>query len=256
MILAQPPRFVWRRLVLTVLSLIVLTACDASPSTSSIQTAIAQTEAAEPELVIDVTLPATTTVPTPSSTEEEIANVVGIVDGDTIEVALFGDIVRVRYVGVNTPERGEACYDEAKQANASLVENQTVTLHKDKSETDRYGRLLRFVYVGDQFVNAELVKGGYAEAVEYKPDITQADFLEGLEVEARAANLACYAMGIFDNAETPLATQPPQGYDSDGDGKVTCADFTTHAEAQEAYNSGQTSLDGSDNDGLACETLP
>jgi len=55
-------------------------------------------------------------------------------------------------------------------------------------------------------------------------------------------------------------TQPPasggSGYDSNGDGKVTCGDFATQAAAQQAYNAGYTNLDGNDNDGKACETLP
>lgn len=245
------------RLRLIALSFILFAVVGCEPSPGVIQTAIAQTEAAQPDLVVESTQPAATTVSTSVSSEEEVANVVGIVDGDTIDVALFGDIVRVRYIGVNTPERNETCYQEAKAANAALVENQTVTLHKDQSNTDKYGRLLRFVYIGDVFVNAELVRTGYAEAVEYKPDISMADFLEGLESQARAQNLACYATGIFGDAQpVPAATQPPQGYDTNADGKITCADFTTHADAQAAYDAGVTSLDGSDKDGKACETLP
>jgi len=56
----------------------------------------------------------------------------------------------------------------------------------------------------------------------------------------------------------PMDTPPPAAtnYDRNGDGKVTCADFSTQAEAQAAYNAGYTNLDGNDNDGLACESLP
>jgi hypothetical protein len=58
----------------------------------------------------------------------------------------------------------------------------------------------------------------------------------------------------------PTETQPaPAGgtnYDHNGDGKVTCADFSAQAEAQAAYNAGYTNLDGNDNDGKACESLP
>jgi len=112
---------------------------------------------------------------------------------------------------MNTPERNEPCYAEATAANASLVTGQVVTLHKDVSETDRYGRLLRYVYVGNQFVNAELVMRGYAEAVEYPPDTAQAGYLESLEAGARAANLNCYATGVFGGGglrDTPTPTQP------------------------------------------------
>jgi len=58
--------------------------------------------------------------------------------------------------------------------------------------------------------------------------------------------------------QAPLPTQPPPptNYDRNGDGKVTCKDFGTQAEAQAAYAAGHTNLDGNDNDGLACESLP
>jgi hypothetical protein len=58
-----------------------------------------------------------------------------------------------------------------------------------------------------------------------------------------------------------LATDTPAhagtgGFDRNGDGKVTCADFSTQAEAQAAYDAGQRQLDGNDRDGKACESLP
>ncbi len=133
-----------------------------------------------------------------SSVSGESAQVVRIIDGDTIDVKLDGDTYRVRYVGVNTPERDEPCYSEATNANAALVEDQTVTLVRDVSNTDQYGRLLRYVYVGNTFVNAELVAEGYAEAREYPPDTSQADYLESLESTSRSRNLNCYATGVFD----------------------------------------------------------
>ena len=55
---------------------------------------------------------------------------------------------------------------------------------------------------------------------------------------------------------TAPPTTAPINYDHNGDGKVTCADFSTQSEAQSAYNAGYTRLDGNDNDGRACESLP
>ena len=74
-----------------------------------------------------------------------------IVDGDTIDVEIGGATYRVRYIGIDTPERGDCYFDEAKDKNAELVLGQYVRLVKDVSETDRYGRLLRYVYVGQTF---------------------------------------------------------------------------------------------------------
>ncbi|MCA9966666.1 MAG: thermonuclease family protein [Anaerolineales bacterium] len=109
-----------------------------------------------------------------------MATVTNIVDGDTIDVNLDGQIVRVRYIGIDTPEYNEQCGSEATQANASLVAGRTVRMVKDVSETDRYGRLLRYVYVGNLFINAELVRQGLAIPVRYPPDTSQATYLESL----------------------------------------------------------------------------
>lgn len=125
--------------------------------------------------------------------------VVNVIDGDTIDVSLNGQTVRVRYIGMNTPERDEACYTDATRANADLVRGQMVTLVKDQSETDRYGRLLRYIYVGDVFVNARLVEQGYAEVVSYPPDNARYDQFRQLEDAARNANRGCHPTGIFDD---------------------------------------------------------
>jgi micrococcal nuclease len=90
----------------------------------------------------------------------EIGIVVYVVDGDTIDVQLGDFIQRVRYIGMNTPERGEPCAREATAANMALVDGQTVTMARDVSETDRYGRPLRYVYAKGVFVNAALVADG------------------------------------------------------------------------------------------------
>lgn len=129
----------------------------------------------------------------------ETATVVNVIDGDTIDVMLNGQRQRVRYVGVNTPERDEPCYADATSANAALVDGQTVTLVMDTSDTDRFDRLLRYIYVGDTFVNAELVRQGYAEVVSYPPDTAFFDTFRDLEQEAARANRGCHPTGIFND---------------------------------------------------------
>jgi micrococcal nuclease len=118
----------------------------------------------------------------------DLGAVTYIVDGDTIDVAVDGTTYRVRYIGMDTPERGDYFFSEATEVNRMLVEGQQVILVKDVSETDRYGRLLRYVYLEDgTFVNAELVRQGYAVIATFPPDVRhQALFLE-LEREAREA---------------------------------------------------------------------
>ena len=69
----------------------------------------------------------------------------------------------------------------------------TVQLERDVSETDQYGGLLRYVYVGTIFVNAELVRGGYATAWTYPPDVAYSDLFVELEREARQAERGLWA---------------------------------------------------------------
>ena len=129
-----------------------------------------------------------------------------VIDGDTIEVDIASTSYKVRYMGIDTPElddkRAEYCAlaQEATKYNRQLVEGKMVRLEKDISETDQYGRLLRYVYIGDTFVNAELVRQGLAWTKVYEPDTKYQNYLEELETEARRAGL-----GIW----TPTTTTPP-----------------------------------------------
>ncbi len=119
------------------------------------------------------------------------ATVTRVVDGDTIVVQLgSGREERVRYIGIDTPEVGDPCAQEATEANARLVEGELIRLVGDVSERDRYERLLAYVYRArdDLFVNEELVRQGRAEAKRYPPDVR---FAERLERAAKGARKAC-----------------------------------------------------------------
>lgn len=127
------------------------------------------------------------------------AKVIRVIDGDTIE--LEGGI-KLRYIGIDTPETrhptvGVECYGaESSQKNTELVLNKEVRLEKDVSETDRYGRLLRYVYVttdsGEIFVNQELAKTGFAQARSYPPDIKYQEIFRAAEAEAREKKLGLW----------------------------------------------------------------
>ena len=123
----------------------------------------------------------------------DTARVTQVIDGDTIIIA--GGF-RVRYIGIDAPEvhpTTEVFGIEAWQANRDLVEGKTVRLERDVSDTDRYGRLLRYVYVDNTFVNAELVRRGLARAKAYPPDTKHQDYLQALETEARHAGRGIWA---------------------------------------------------------------
>ncbi len=93
-----------------------------------------------------------------------------IVDGDTIKVAINGTIETVRYIGVNAPERGEDGYEDAILTNRRLVDGKHVRMEADKQDTDKYGRKLRYVWVGRRFVNRELYQQGVARIMAIEPN--------------------------------------------------------------------------------------
>jgi micrococcal nuclease len=127
------------------------------------------------------------------------AEVERVVDGDTIIVELDGERVRVRYIGIDTPESvkpdspAECFGTQASDANHELIDGRTVYLESDIEDEDDFGRLLRYVYVDDPdggdriFVNAALVSAGFAEAVSFRPNTTRQDELNQAESDAREA---------------------------------------------------------------------
>lgn len=174
--------------------------------------------------------------------------VIDVIDGDTVDVDINGEVYRVRYIGVDTPERGDFYYAEAQSANADLVLDQEVILVIDVSETDQFGRLLRYVYLTDgTFVNAELVRQGYARQATFPPDVANADYFTELEREARDSG-----MGLWANPAPCTCSK----------NNYNCSDFTTQADAQACFDTCMAevgrdvhSLDGG-GDGVVCESLP
>jgi micrococcal nuclease len=116
--------------------------------------------------------------------------VVDVVDGDTI---VIDGGLHVRYIGIDAPEKNEALYFQAQKANRELVRGKRVRLEKDISDKDSYGRLLRYVYADDVFVNAELVRNGLACARAYSPDVKYLVYLETVEEEARQMRRGLWA---------------------------------------------------------------
>lgn len=131
------------------------------------------------------------------------ATVTSITDGDTIRVEIGGQEFRVRYIGIDAPEiahdnnPGEPLGSEASQTNADLVLGQIVILEKDASDTDQFGRLLRYVWLGGpgtwDLVNEELAAQGLADVKSYPPDTYWQDYLQQAEDNAREADLGIWA---------------------------------------------------------------
>ena len=126
---------------------------------------------------------------TPSG-EAVRARVLRVIDGDTIEVSIGGHEEDVRYIGVDTPETVKPgtpiqCYGpQAKVENHRLVAGKAVRLVFDRERRDVYGRLLAYVHTRSRFVNAALVRGGYARTLTIPPNTAHASLLMRLEVGA------------------------------------------------------------------------
>ena len=123
----------------------------------------------------------------------QAAEVVRVIDGDTIEVELGGKLAVVRYIGVDTPEtkhpgRGIECFGpEASKYNEQMVGGREVILEKDITDRDRYGRLLRYVWVEDKvLINSLLVSKGYARVSIFEPDMKYQEQLLLAQVDAQS----------------------------------------------------------------------
>lgn len=122
--------------------------------------------------------------------DENLVMVERVVDGDTF-VLETGE--KVRMILINTPEsvhpdkeRNTEFGKLASEYAKNLLEGKNVYLEKDVSETDRYGRLLRYVYLEDgTFVNELIVKEGYAQIATYPPDVKYKDIILAAETYAR-----------------------------------------------------------------------
>jgi micrococcal nuclease len=129
-----------------------------------------------------------------------------IVDGDTIVVTLNNKDEKVRLIGINTPEsttKIETFGKEASNYTKDKLTNKTVYLEKDISQTDKYGRLLRYVWleipneitedeIKKKMFNAILVLEGYAQVATYPPDVKYVDYFKNIQSIARDSNLGLW----------------------------------------------------------------
>lgn len=142
-------------------------------------------------------------LPTSDTTATTTASVVSVIDGDTIIVSLAGAEETVRYIGIDTPEprregEPECGSTEASAYNRDLVDGQTVRLVADREDRDRYGRLLRYVYVGEGeeeiFVNQAIVRAGFAQPLTIAPNNTFARELSRSAAAARSERVGNWTL--------------------------------------------------------------
>ena len=193
------------------------------------------------------------------------AQVVGVVDGDTIHVRVDGRVQSLRYIGIDSPERGFPGAKAATSANAALVNVGIVTLERDVSETDRYGRLLRYVWIRQNgnwlMVNKALVRRGHAVAKAYPPDTRYQSLLEHAQKQARSDKLGIWADGQIHTLVPPASTPRPGGKNCDPSypgvcipppppdldcGDISFRDFKVRAPDPHHFDA--------EGDGIGCET--
>jgi micrococcal nuclease len=125
----------------------------------------------------------------PNAASLQQATVVRVIDGDTIDVTIDGEERQIRYYGIETPENGKKCFEEAKARNAELL-GTTVRLEADARDQDEEGHLLRYVFNEDGLsIEAVLIAEGLAKAQRedgvYRPRFT------AMEDAARESDIGC-----------------------------------------------------------------
>jgi endonuclease YncB( thermonuclease family) len=185
-----------------------------------------------------------------------------VTDGDTIRVDRGRGSEPVRYIGIDTPEPVDAFGPAATAANAALVEGREVTLELDVSETDQYGRLLRYVWIDDGggwiLVNRALLLGGVAVVTTYPPDVRYVDLFTAAQATAREEGAGLWAAATPAPTLVPFAAPPPDCHASYDPclpivGDLDCADVRALGKAPVRVVGPDSYRLDRDNDGIGCE---
>ena len=243
----------------------------------------------EPQNEASQTEPQQTSPSVDSATEgqsaQKLYKVIKVVDGDTVTVDMDGTKETLRLIGINTPETvdprkpvecfGKEASDKAKE----VLNGKSVILENDptQGERDKYGRLLRYVFLEDGTnFNKLMIAEGYAYEYTYStPYKYQSEFKEAQkEAEKNKRGLwaddACVADNSANQAQTSPTIQTTPAPTTTTTETVcncssntyNCPDFTTQKQAQACYNYCITQGRGDvhkldrDKDGVVCETLP
>ncbi|MDI6811183.1 MAG: thermonuclease family protein [archaeon] len=164
--------------------------------------------------------------PSKAPSEYQSALVTQVVDGDTI--AVEGG-TRVRLIGIDAPERDEEYYTEATEYLKSMILHKEVSLERDITDKDRYGRSLRYVWLDNRLVNAEIVRAGLAIAKQYDPDTKYQHFIADAEQEAMEKQVGMWSRapittGISTSPSTPIPSSTEAKWKSSGEGVISYLD--------------------------------
>jgi micrococcal nuclease len=208
-----------------------------------------------------------------------------VVDGDTIEISpAVEGVNEVRLIGVDTPETKDPNEEvepfgpEASEFATSELQGQEVGVELDAETTDRYGRLLAYVYLGEAMFNETLIEEGYAQVWFIPPNTLHEAKFFGAQDGARAGLAGIWALpleqqcllanhgnGIGEGEPGCVQEQPPQyapepqpapSAPAVPGGDVDCSDFSSSLEAQDYLLPGDPHRLDADGDGQACDSLP
>ena len=179
----------------------VPTTLAAAPASTAATTTTAPAGSADNQAPTTLAASPVTATSAVAGEEEGRTQVVRVIDGDTIAVLWNGEETRVRLIGINTPESGECLAQEAGRRLEELLDGE-VRLETDEEETDRFGRMLAYIWAGDVLVNERLAAEGLALARAYPPNISHQAVLDAAEADARREGAGMWA---------PDACGPPAG---------------------------------------------
>jgi endonuclease YncB( thermonuclease family) len=244
----------------------------------------ADTERRAPSEVAEATREALVDAPLPDTKERAAKNLAGpyrvvkVVDGDTLVVDIDGSATTLRLIGLDTPEtldprKPVQCFGrEASDRAKALLTDQYVRLEYDKTQgvLDKYDRTLAYIYLPDgTLFNEYMIAEGFAHEYTYNLPYQYQKRFQDAEDAARTglrglwADAACAAES--DRAAPSFRAMPVLMPDTAefvcSRNAYNCADFSTQARAQAAYDAcggvqNDVHLLDRDLDGSACETLP
>ena len=229
-----------RYLSIITLFLLVSLACSGTDSSTPEQTT---------PLPVSTATPSQGDGPTQPGNLQTVT-VARVVDGDTVELA---DGRRVRYIGMNTPERDQPYYKDASDTNRQLVNGKTVQLELDVEPIDKYGRTLGYVWVDGTMANLEIVRQGFANAFTVPPNVRYEAEFRNAERSAREAGRGLWAGSdvllkiVNINADAPGSDREnPNGewveIANQGGESVQMQGYTLKDEANHIYTFGNFTL--------------
>ena len=174
----------------------------------------------------------------------EPAFAIKIIDGDTIE----SDIGKIRLLGINTPEKGKPYSKEALNF-LKQIENKSLIVLRDKEDLDKYGRKLRYIFYGNQFINAEILQKGLATSfmlngLQYKEKLKKAEDYaraNGIELWEKSADICvnCIKLSELNSKEEFFVLRNECDFDCELSGWVV-KDDANHFFKINSLNSGES----------------